>query len=114
MNIKLIEVMNSYNTMANIVMNKEVRTSVKLAYAIARNMRLMEPEVRLFDEKRKEIIGDVDIKDVKPEQEKQIADLLNSEIELSLQKVKLSDAGETFSPSDMLYLFWMFTEEGEN
>jgi hypothetical protein len=124
MKLKVSQIADGYRTLANIVSNKEDRIPTKLAYAVARNVRILEPEIKTFEEKRlgifKELGKRIENAEDGSEQwsagdnegkiSKEVITLLDTEIDVNIHVLRLEDAGEFFNANDMLMLDWMFTE----
>ena len=101
---------------------------IKLAYTLQRNMRLLQPDVKAYDEQRVELIKgkygtlakDADGKEiegqyqVKPEKlesfSKEIEALASVEIELDLRTIPLDGLNMSITPNDLYALDWMFVE----
>lgn len=123
--IKLTQLIAGYSVLAEILNNKEDKVPTKFAYALARNIRLMEPEIKTYEGSRMAIFKDlgkhIEKTESTPEQweagdnlteiSSRLNDLLSEEVELNLHQLKLEDAGETIIPAHMLALDWMFIEE---
>lgn len=93
---------------------------IKLAYTLQRNMRLLQPDVKAYEEKRIELIKakygtrEGENWQVKPEKQaafaKEIESLTSVEIELDLRTIELSGVNMNIAPNDLYALDWMFTE----
>lgn len=124
MKLTFLQLVGGYNAMKEIIAEKK-QLPIKLSLAIARNIRLIEPEIKTFEKAQLEIFKEFGkpippTKDL-PERynfegesrvlaEKKLEELYNTEIELLVQQVNISDAGETFQADQMLSLEWMFIE----
>jgi len=125
MKITLEQAVTGLNALQHIGAEK---LPIKLAYTLQRNMRLLGPDVKAYDEQRVELIkgkyGEL-AKDkdgntiegqyqVKPEKleafAKEIEALASVEIELDLRTIPLDGVNMSIAPNDLYALDWMFTE----
>jgi len=106
--VKVLDIMGSVDTL-NRLMTKEL--SAPTAYKIARLARKLNEEIESFGEIRKSTFlkyaGDgEEVPDDKVEEfESEINELLDVDVELDIQMIKLKDFGNaTVRPSDMFVL----------
>jgi hypothetical protein len=94
---------------------------IKLAYNLQRNMRILQPDVKAYEEKRIELIktkyGVKDGQDnwsVQPEKVsafgKQLEALGSVELELDIHTIDIESVNMNISPNDLFALEWMFVE----
>jgi len=118
MKITLEQAVTGLNALQHIGAEK---LPIKLAYTLQRNMRLLGPDVKAYDEQRVELIKakyGVQIEgeqwQVKPEKleafAKEIEALASVEIELDLRTIPLDGVNMSIAPNDLYALDWMFTE----
>jgi hypothetical protein len=118
MKITLEQAVSGFNALQHIGGEK---LPIKLAYTIQRNMRLLQPDVKAYDEQRVNLIKskygekkDEDNWQVKPEKlaafSKEIEALASVEIELDLRTIPLDSVNMSIAPNDLYALEWMFVE----
>ena len=124
MKLKLHQVIDGFITLKKLVELKDSKLPVKLAYAVARNYRILQPEAATFDENHQDIYKELGTKivtnngqdawsagDNSNEINKRVNDLLLTEIEVNVHTIRLEHMGDTFSAGDMLSLDWMVDED---
>ena len=94
---------------------------IKLAYTLQRNMRLLQPDVKEYEEKRIELVKTkYGIKEgenwqVTPDKveafSKEIESLTSIEIELDLHTIELDGVSMDIAPNDLYALDWMFVDK---
>lgn len=106
--VKVLDIMSSIDTL-NRLMTKEL--SAPTAYKIARLARKLNEEIESFNKAKdstfsKYAEGEEEVPSDKQEEfEAEINELLNMEVELDIQMIKLKDFGSaTVRPSDMFVL----------
>ncbi len=103
------------------VLGGDTTLDVKTKYSIARNIRVIEPELTLYDKQRIEIVKKYGVKidgtenyQVLPENigtfSAEIKDLLGVEVEIDIRKVAI-DAFASASAHDMIALDWMIDDD---
>jgi len=118
MKLKLVEAVQGFNALQRIGIEK---MPIKLAYTIQRNMRLLEADVRAYEEKRVDLIktkyGVKDEEDnfkVPPKRfdafQKQLNQLGQVEIEVAIQTIPMEDVTFNISPNDLIFLEWLFVD----
>jgi hypothetical protein len=119
MKITLTKVVLGFNALQRIGTEK---MPIKQAYTFQRNMRIMEPDVKAYEEKRIELIktkyGSRDENDnwsVVPTKisqfTKELNDLGSVEIDLDVRVIDPNDVILNIAPNDLFDLEWMFVEE---
>jgi len=99
----------------------QMKFGVKTSYAIAKTARIVESEVKLYEERRVELVkklgkpvkeGSADF-EVTPENmtafSKELAELRGIEIEIESYKITFSE-NDQVSPQDIFLLDWMLAE----
>lgn len=117
--MKIIELLESQSTMQRLVTQK---MPAKVAYALARNIKQMNEELKTFDETRVKLLEENWKMDpetsqykVPPEDQKRwqdmYANLIESEVKIDPYMIKLSllDSVE-LTPGEMLAISWMVTD----
>ncbi len=99
--------------------NKEL--PIKVSYAITKNLRMMEPEIKLYDEERTKLLekhGDKAEnntykipKEHMEAWEKDIADLLDVDVTVTVHQVDISNFTDGIEPVVMEALEFMIKEE---
>jgi hypothetical protein len=95
---------------------------IKLAYTLQRNMRLLQPDVKQYEEQRVVLIKtkygekvDEENWKVNPDKHeafaKEIESLASVEIELDLRTIDLAGVNMNIAPNDLYALEWMFVED---
>jgi hypothetical protein len=118
MKIKLVDAIAGYMALQRIGVEK---LPIKLAFIFQRNMRVLEPDVKSYEEKRVELIktkyGKEDVNKnwtVIPEKmekfNKEIESLGSVEIEPDIRVINLDDININIAPNDLFALDWMFIE----
>lgn len=95
---------------------------IKQAYNLQRNMRILEPDAKAYDEKRVELIktkygtedeatGNWSIANKQMEAfNKELEELGSEEVELDIHTIVMETVTFTISPNDLYNLEWMFVE----
>lgn len=117
MKIKLSDIVNSVTALSKL---GEEKLPIKLSYSIQRNIRLLQPELKSFEDARLNLIKDCGIKlpdenwQVQPDHMKEfiekIEELVSVEIELDIHKISMNE-NINISANDLLLLSWMFDNE---
>ena len=92
---------------------------IKLAYTLQRNMRILQPDTKQYEDQRMELVKTKYGKEneeggweIPPEKrkafEKQIETLGSVELELDLHTIDLDTVNINISPNDLYALEWMF------
>ena len=118
MKITLENAVLGYRALQNI---GSERLPIKLAYTLQRNMRILEPDVKQYEEKRLELVKTK--YGVKDEDEnwsippakisaftKQLELLGSVEIDLDIRTIELEGLNMNIAPNDLFVLEWMFVE----
>ena len=117
MKITLEQAVTGHNALQKIGQEK---LPIKLAYTLQRNMRLLMPDVKAYDEQRVALIKEkYGVQEgeqwtVKPERlpefSKEIESLASVELELDLRTIPLDGLNLSIAPNDLYALDWMFVE----
>lgn len=93
---------------------------VKVAWRIARIVRLLEPELKAYEEARMKVIkqyGEIDgdkfsvTAENVPAFNDALAALLTEEIDLATEPIRIDDLDGSISAQDLVALEWVLTEE---
>lgn len=117
MKLTLSEVVQTYVVLGQFI---NIKMSVKASYALAKNLRKLDPEYQHFETERKKLlvensheVGGVTeiIPSKRDEVDKEFKDLGNLEIEVDPYKFRLVDFGTTeVTPNQLLAIMWLIEE----
>ena len=111
--MKLAEVIEGYSTLGQFT-GKPM--NAKLSYMVAKNLRILEPEVKGFDEARNALVTKYSVDGVFPDEIKAQADaeyqtLMETEVTVAVHKIKVADFGALeVTPVQMLALDFIVEE----
>lgn len=117
MKLTLREAVQGYMALQRIGSEK---MPIKQAYTLQRNMRIMESDVKAYEEKRIEFIKSYNAKNETgefyvPENritsfQKKMAQLGETEIEAAIQTIPMEDVSFEIAPNDLISLAWLFVD----
>jgi hypothetical protein len=118
--MKLIDLINAQPTLARLA---NERMPAKLAYAIAKNLRMVNQELGDYDKARLallDVFGKLNPEtkqyDIPPEKKDQAdaeyAELVQTEVKFSPHQINVETLGDLFvTPGELAVLYWMISDD---
>lgn len=125
--MKNSEIIAAHSNLVEII-NKGEKYPVKFSYALTRNFRKLEPLIKTFEEEQNKLLDQYNVKNKagepaykesdkieiaeehKADWEKEIAELLNIDVDLELYTIPVGDLPDSIEPVILYALDFMITE----